>query len=167
VLRAESRARGVEGFMIKRAAGPYRTGRRKGDWWKHKVDPFTLDCVLIYAQAGSGKRAGLFTDYTFALRNDDGELVPIAKAYSGLDDAEIRELDGWIRRPTLERFGPVRSVEPAHVFEIAFEDIRESKRHKAGLAVRFPRIARWRRDKGPEDADTLERARALADEASP
>jgi DNA ligase-1 len=160
-LHGESRARGVEGFMLKRASGPYRTGRRKGDWWKHKVDPFTLDCVLIYAQAGSGKRAGLFTDYTFALRSSEHGLVPIAKAYSGLDDGEIRELDGWIRSHTLERFGPVRAVEPAHVFEIAFEDIRESKRHKAGLAVRFPRIQRWRRDKAPADADSVESARAL------
>jgi len=160
-LHGESRSRGVEGFMLKRASGPYRTGRRKGDWWKHKVDPFTLDCVLIYAQAGSGKRAGLFTDYTFGLRSSEHGLVPIAKAYSGLDDAEIRELDGWIRAHTLERFGPVRAVEPTHVFEIAFEDIRESKRHKAGLAVRFPRIHRWRRDKAPADADTLASARAL------
>ena len=160
-LRSQSRARGVEGFMIKQANGLYLTGRRKGGWWKHKVDPFTLDCVLIYAQAGSGKRAGLFTDYTFALRDDAGELVPIAKAYSGLDDEEIRELDAWIRRNTIERFGPVRSVAAEHVFEIAFEGIRPSTRHKAGLAVRFPRIARWRRDKAPEDADTLASARTL------
>lgn len=160
-LHAESRARGVEGFMLKSASGPYRTGRRKGEWWKHKVEPFTLDCVLIYAQAGSGKRAGLFTDYTFALRSTEHGLVPIAKAYSGLDDAEIRELDGWIRAHTLERFGPVRAVAPEHVFEIAFEDIRRSKRHKAGLAVRFPRIARWRRDKTPADADSIESALAL------
>ncbi|MBO6938688.1 MAG: ATP-dependent DNA ligase [Deltaproteobacteria bacterium] len=160
-LHAESRARGVEGFMLKSAAGPYRTGRRKGEWWKHKVDPFTLDCVLIYAQAGSGKRAGLFTDYTFALRSAEHGLVPIAKAYSGLDDAEIRELDGWIRSHTLERFGPVRAVAPEHVFEIAFEDIRVSKRHKAGLAVRFPRIARWRRDKTAADADSIESALQL------
>lgn len=160
-LHGESRARGVEGFMLKRVSGPYRTGRRKGEWWKHKVDPFTLDCVLIYAQAGSGKRAGLFTDYTFALRSPEHGLVPIAKAYSGLDDGEIRELDGWIRSHTVERFGPVRAVEPVHVFEIAFEDIRESKRHKAGLAVRFPRIQRWRRDKAPADADTVASARAL------
>ncbi|MAQ17028.1 MAG: ATP-dependent DNA ligase [Sandaracinus sp.] len=164
VLHGESRSRGVEGFMLKRRAGPYRTGRRKGDWWKHKVEPFTLDCVLVYAQAGSGKRAGLFTDYTFGLwegARGEGELVPIAKAYSGLDDAEIRELDGWIRRHTVERFGPVRSLVAEHVFEIAFEDIRESKRHKAGLAVRFPRILRWRRDKVPAEADSLASAREL------
>ena len=162
-LHESSRARGVEGFMLKSASGPYRTGRRKGEWWKHKVEPFTLDCVLIYAQAGSGKRAGLFTDYTFALRSPEHGLVPIAKAYSGLDDAEIRELDGWIRAHTVERFGPVRAVAPEHVFEIAFEDIRVSKRHKAGLAVRFPRVARWRRDKAPADADSVESARALLD----
>ncbi len=160
-LHAESRSRGVEGFVLKSAGGPYRTGRRKGEWWKHKVDPFTLDCVLIYAQAGSGKRAGLFTDYTFALRSTEHGLVPIAKAYSGLDDAELRELDGWIRAHTIERFGPVRAVAPEHVFEIAFEDIRESKRHKAGLAVRFPRIARWRRDKTPAEADSIVSAREL------
>jgi DNA ligase-1 len=154
-LRRGARRRGVEGLMLKRTASAYRDGRRKGDWWKWKVAPLTVDAVLIYAQPGHGRRAGLFTDYTFAVR--DGEaLVPFAKAYSGLDDREIREVDRFVRRHTLERFGPVRSVAPRLVFEIAFEAIRASSRHKSGIAVRFPRIHRWRRDKGPEAADTLE-----------
>jgi len=159
-LRTDARARNVEGLMIKRATSPYRGGRKRGDWWKHKVDPFTLDAVMIYAQAGSGRRANLFTDYTFALW--DGEaLVPFAKAYSGLDNAEIGELDRWIRRHTRERFGPIRAVEPVQVFEIAFEGISASKRHKSGVAVRFPRIHRWRKDKPSNEADTLEAAMAL------
>ncbi|HJL37209.1 MAG TPA: ATP-dependent DNA ligase, partial [Polyangiaceae bacterium LLY-WYZ-15_(1-7)] len=164
--RAEARGRGVEGLMLKRADGPYEVGRRKGGWWKWKVDPLTVDAVLVYAQAGHGKRAGLFTDYTFAVWGP-GEtpgtrtLVTLAKAYSGLTNEEIRELDGWIRRHTLERFGPVRAVEPAHVFELAFEGLRRSKRHKSGVAVRFPRIARWRRDKRIEEANTLEQVHAL------
>jgi DNA ligase-1 len=137
-------------------------GRRKGLWWKHKVDPYTLDAVLIYAQAGTGRRANLFTDYTFALWRD-GELVSFTKAYSGLDDGEIAKLDRWIRRNTIERFGPVRSVKPEQVFELAFEGIAESSRHKSGIAVRFPRILRWRDDKPPAEADSLETARALLD----
>jgi DNA ligase-1 len=125
--------------VIKAQDSPYLVGRKRGYWWKYKVDPMTLDAVLIYAQAGSGKRANLFTDYTFALW--DGEnLVPFAKAYSGLDNAEIDELDKWIRRHTIDRFGPVRSVEPSYVFEIGFEGIAESTRHKSGISVRFPRI---------------------------
>ncbi|MEM7586942.1 MAG: ATP-dependent DNA ligase [Acidobacteriota bacterium] len=159
-LRGESRSRGVEGFILKRLDSPYRSGRRRGDWWKWKVDPLTADAVMIYAQAGHGRRASLFTDYTFAVWDGDA-LVPFAKAYSGLDNAEIRELDRWIRRHTRERFGPVRSVEPHQVFEVAFEGIQPSKRHKSGLAVRFPRILRWRRDKRPEDADRIETVRAL------
>lgn len=157
-LRDTSRARGVEGLILKRADSPYRNGRKRGDWWKWKVDPYTIDAVLLYAQAGHGKRAGLHTDYTFAVpREGVDDLVPIAKAYSGLSNAEIRELDAWIRQNTLERFGPVRSVPPRHVFEIAFEGIAPSNRHKSGVAVRFPRIVRWRRDKGVDAADTLER----------
>lgn len=146
--------------MLKRRTGPYRAGRRRGDWWKWKIDPLTVDAVLIYAQAGSGRRANLFTDYTFAVW-DDGGLVPIAKAYSGLDDKEIAELDRWIRRHTRERFGPVRAVAPEQVFELAFEGIQRSSRHKSGIAVRFPRIARWRRDKRAADADSLEMVKAL------
>jgi DNA ligase-1 len=164
-LRRESRQRHVEGIMLKRRASPYRTGRKRGDWWKWKIDPYTIDAVLMYAQAGSGRRASLFTDYTFGVwrDRDDGkrELVAIAKAYSGLDHAEIDELDKWIRRHTTERHGPVRVVEPEHVFELAFEGIAPSPRHRAGIAVRFPRMARWRRDKRPEDADTLATVRAL------
>lgn len=154
-LRAESRTRGVEGYMLKRRASVYGTGRRKGDWWKWKVDPFAVDAVLVYAQAGNGRRASLFTDYTFAVWKD-GELVPVAKAYSGLSNAEIEEVDAWVRTHTLERFGPVRRVEPALVFEIAFENVQQSSRHRSGVAVRFPRIARWRRDKTPADADAIE-----------
>jgi DNA ligase-1 len=153
--RSEARARNVEGLMLKRWSSPYRTGRKRGDWWKWKIDPLTVDAVLIYAQPGSGRRASLFTDYTFGVWSGD-ELVPIAKAYSGLSDSEIDELDRWIRRHSTERFGPVSVVEPTHVFELGFERIARSLRHKSGVAVRFPRILRWRRDKVPRDADTLE-----------
>lgn len=146
--------------MLKRFDSVYRVGRRLGDWWKWKIDPLTADAVLIYAQRGHGKRAGLFTDYTFAVWQGDA-LVPFAKAYSGLSDKEIAEVDRFIQRNTLERFGPVRSVRPELVFEIAFEGIQESSRHKSGLAVRFPRIARWRRDKKIEEIDTIETFKAL------
>ena len=156
----ESRRRGVEGFMLKRRDSLYGVGRRRGDWWKWKIDPLTVDAVLIYAQRGHGRRAGLFTDYTFAVHQGDN-LVPFAKAYSGLNDAEIQEVDRFIQRNTLERFGPVRSVRPALVFEIAFEGIWPSSRHKSGVAVRFPRILRWRRDKPIEEADTLKTLKAL------
>jgi DNA ligase-1 len=159
-VREESRDRGVEGFMVKRRNSPYRVGRRRGDWWKWKVDPLAVDAVLIYAQRGHGKRSGLYTDYTFAVWDED-KLVPFAKAYSGLTDAEIRKVDRFIQRNTLERFGPVRSVRPELVFELHFEGIRPSTRHKSGVAVRFPRISRWREDKPPAEADTLETVRAL------
>lgn len=158
--RAEARDRGVEGLLLKRRDSPYGVGRTRGPWWKWKIAPLTMDGVLLYAQAGHGKRAGLYTDYTFAVWQD-GVLLPVAKAYSGLTNAEVDELDRWIRRHTLERFGPVRSVEPSLVFEIAFEGIAASARHKSGVAVRFPRILRWRRDKTAADADTLERLHAL------
>ena len=165
-LREESRARGVEGFMLKRRTSPYRVGRKRGDWWKWKVDPYSVDAVLIYAQRGSGKRAGLYTDYTFALWNgepgDPGrELVPFAKAYSGLTDAEIREVDRFVRANTTDRFGPVRSVTPQLVMEIAFEAIQASNRHKSGVAVRFPRILRQRPDKSIDEADTLATLRGM------
>ena len=159
-LRRESRARGVEGFMLKRLGSAYRAGRRRGDWWKWKIEPYTVDAVLTHAQSGSGKRASLFTDYTFGIW-DDGALVPFAKAYSGLTDEEIREVDAFVRHNTVERFGPVHAVRPELVFEIAFEGIQKSTRHKSGIAVRFPRMARWRRDKKAEDADTVETVRAL------
>jgi DNA ligase-1 len=153
--RRESRERGVEGFMLKRRDSAYGVGRRRGDWWKWKIEPYTIDAVLIYAQRGSGKRASLYTDYTFAVW-DGGELVPFAKAYSGLTDAEIGEVDRFVRANTKERFGPVRSVTPQLVFELGFEGIQASNRHKSGVAVRFPRILRWRRDKKIEDADSLQ-----------
>jgi DNA ligase-1 len=162
-LREQSRERRTEGLMLKRLDSPYRVGRKRGDWWKWKVDPYTLDAVLIYAQSGHGRRAGLFTDYTFGVW-DRGHLVPVAKAYSGLDDAEIARLDAWIRAHTLERFGPVRSVEPEHVFELAYEAIQRSGRHKSGVAVRFPRILRWRTDLSIRDADRLEDLKRMAAE---
>jgi DNA ligase-1 len=146
--------------MLKRRSSPYAVGRRRGDWWKWKIDPYTMDAVLIYAQVGQGRRSTLFTDYTFAVW-DQGELVPVAKAYSGLSDAEIAELDRWIRQNTKDRFGPVRAVTPTQVFELAFEGIAASPRHKSGIAVRFPRISRWRKDKLAAEADTLEAMRAL------
>lgn len=153
--RLESRSRKVEGFMLKRKNSAYRTGRVRGDWWKWKIEPLTIDAVLIYAQRGTGKRASLYTDYTFAVWKDS-ELVPFAKAYSGLTDAEIRKVDRFVRSNTIETFGPVRSVTPKLVFELGFEGIQKSTRHKSGIAVRFPRILRWRDDKKIEDADTLE-----------
>ena len=158
--RDEARSLGAEGLMLKRADAPYGIGRRKGGWWKWKVEPYSIDAVMVYAQPGHGRRALLHTDYTFAVRDGD-MLVPFAKAYSGLTDAEIRELDAWIRRNTAEKFGPVRSVKPEQVFELGFEGIQASPRHKSGIAVRFPRILRWRKDKKAEDADTLEALRAL------
>jgi DNA ligase-1 len=158
--RRESRERGVEGLMLKRASSAYAVGRKRGDWWKWKIEPYTIDAVLIYAQPGSGKRASLLTDYTFGVW-DQGELVPIAKAYSGLSNDEIAEMDRWIRRHTVERFGPVRHVEPIHVFELGFEGIARSSRHRSGIAVRFPRMLRWRTDKPAAEADTLDNVRQL------
>jgi DNA ligase 1 len=162
-LRETSRDRNAEGLMLKRKSSPFRVGRQRGDWWKWKVSPFTVDAVLIYAQRGSGKRASLYTDYTFGVWDtslNPPELVPFAKAYSGLTDAEIRKVDAWIRRHTLETFGPVRTVTPELVFELAFEGIQRSSRHKSGIAVRFPRILRWRTDKAIVDADSLETIKA-------
>ncbi len=159
--RARSRELLAEGVMLKRRDSPYGVGRRRGDWWKWKVDPFTVDGVLMYAQKGHGRRADLFTDYTFGVWGADA-LVPFAKAYSGLTDAEIREVDAFVRSHTREKFGPVRTVEHSLVFEIAFEGIQASSRHKSGIAVPFPRIARWRRDKPASEADTLDTLRALA-----
>ena len=162
----ESRQRGVEGIMLKGRQGPYRVGRVRADWWKWKVEPHSADLVLVYAQAGHGRRASLFTDYTLAAW-DGGRLVPVAKAYSGLTDEELRSMDRWIKRNTLARRGPVRTVPPEHVFEIAFEDIRPSSRHKSGVAMRFPRILRWRKDKPPAEAETLDSLRALLDTPAP
>lgn len=170
--RERSRALGVEGLLLKAVESRYGVGRTKsvGVWWKWKIDPHTIDAVLVYAQSGHGKRASLYTDYTFAVWDDAtaaGDaarartLVPFAKAYSGLTDAEIREVDAYVRRHTIEKFGPVRSVSPALVFELGFEGIAASPRHKSGVAVRFPRILRWRRDKPAAEADTLTALRAL------
>ena len=163
--RDRSREMHSEGLMIKRKDSPYLVGRKKGDWWKWKVDPLTIDAVLTYAMRGHGRRSNLFTDYTFALwkDNEEGEkeLVTFAKAYSGLTDAEFRKLDAWIKKNTLERFGPVRSVTPHHVFEIAFEGIALSKRHKSGVATRFPRMLRWRKDKNIHEANTLDDLKGL------
>ena len=160
--RARSREEGTEGLMLKRLGSPYGVGRPRGDWWKWKIEPYTLDAVLIYAQRGHGKRASLYTDYTFGLWRD-GELVPFAKAYSGLTDEEIREVDAFIRKNTIERFGPVRTVKPQLVFELGFEGIQRSSRHKSGIAVRFPRMLRIRNDKTIGEADTLENAMKLID----
>jgi DNA ligase-1 len=160
--RAEARDRRVEGLMLKRWSSTYRPGRRRGDWWKWKIGPLTIDAVLMYAQPGSGRRASLFTDYTFGVWHES-ELVPVAKAYSGLTDEEIDELDRWIRRHTTERFGPVSAVEPVHVFELGFERIAPSSRHRSGVAVRFPRMLRWRKDKPAAEADTLETLRQMID----
>ncbi|WP_353717318.1 ATP-dependent DNA ligase [Dyadobacter sp. 676] len=160
-LHPSSRENIAEGFMIKRRTGTYLVGRKKGDWWKWKIDPLSVDAVLIYAQKGSGRRAELFTDYTFAVWGDDGKLVPFAKAYSGLTDAEIGQVDYFIKRNILEKFGPVRTVKPELVFEIGFEGINESSRHKSGIAVRFPRILRWRKDKKAEEADSLDSLRKI------
>jgi DNA ligase-1 len=159
--KEEVREVGGEGLMLKRGDAPYGVGRVRGPWWKAKAEPFRLDAVLLYAQAGSGRRSGLFTDLTLALWDESGDLVPFAKAYSGLSDREFARLGRWIRANTRERFGPVRSVPPVQVFELAFEGIWENPRRKSGLGVRFPRIVRWREDKPPEEADRLETARAL------
>lgn len=159
--RLESRSHQSEGLMLKRKDSPYHVGRKRGDWWKWKVDPFTVDAVLTAAQRGSGKRASLYTDYTFCVWDDDRRLVPFAKAYSGLTDAEIAKVDAFIRRNMVEKFGPVRTVKPELVFELAFEGIQRSPRHKSGIAVRFPRILRWRHDKPAEEADTLESIRGM------
>jgi DNA ligase-1 len=166
-IREQSRARGVEGMMIKAVDAEYGVGRTKdvGTWWKWKIDPYSIDAVLIYAQSGHGRRASLYTDYTFAVwdRDEGGErkLVPFAKAYSGLTDAEIAQVDNIIRKTTVEKFGPVRSVKPTMVFEVGFEGIALSSRHKAGIAVRFPRILRRRDDKSVDEADTLDNLKAL------
>jgi DNA ligase 1 len=154
VLRAQSRARSVEGLMLKALDSSYGTGRERGTWWKWKIDPYTFDAVMLYAHPGHGRRSNLYTDYTFGVWRE-GELVPIAKAYSGLTNAEIAELDRWIRAHTLEKFGPNRAVEQSQVFELAYEGIAASNRHKSGIALRFPRILRRRPDKPAAEADTL------------
>ncbi|WP_111682803.1 ATP-dependent DNA ligase [Winogradskyella tangerina] len=159
-IRNNSRAINSEGLMLKQKHSPYHTGRKKGDWWKWKVDPLTIDAVMIYAQKGSGRRSSKYTDYTFAVKKDDA-LVTVAKAYSGLTDKEITEISQWVNKNAIERFGPVRTVKPELVFEIAFEGIALSNRHKSGVALRFPRIARWRKDKPVDEIDTIETVKQL------
>lgn len=163
--RMRSRKMKSEGLMLKRKSSPYQVGRKKGDWWKWKIEPLAIDAVLTYAMRGSGRRANLFTDYTFALWQDnpDGsrELVTFAKAYSGLTDAEFCQVDDWIKKNTVERFGPVRSVIPELVFELGFEGIAFSKRHKSGVATRFPRILRWRHDKKIFEANSIEDLKSM------
>ena len=159
-VRAKARDRGAEGLMLKRLSAPYHAGRRRGDMWKWKLDPLTIDAVMIYAQAGSGRRATLYTDFTFAVRDGAG-FVPFTKAYSGLTDAEFREITKWVRAHTTERFGPVRAVRPELVFEIAFEGIQASPRHKSGVALRFPRMLRWRRDKPVSEAASLDELKVM------
>ena len=156
-VKNSARKLNTEGLVIKDKQSEYVPGRKKGNWWKYKIDPMQLDGILIYARPGSGKRADLYTDYSFGIW-EDNKLVKFANAYSGLNNEEIRELDKWIRRNTLEKFGPVRSVKPELVFEISFDNIQISKRHKSGIALRFPRITKWRRDKNIMEADNLENA---------
>lgn len=159
-LHVEAREHAAEGFMLKRKSAPYQVGRRKGDWWKWKIEPLAIDAVLVYAAKGHGRRSELYTDYTFAVW-DDGKLVPFAKAYSGLTNEEIKQVDRFIRQNTVEKFGPVRTVKPELVFEIGFEGISRSTRHKSGIAVRFPRMLRWRADKPVAEANTLEDLKKL------
>lgn len=161
-LRATAREHGAEGLMVKRADSPYGVGRVTGSWWKWKLDPYSVDAVVLYAQRGHGKRATLFTDYTFGVW-DRGQLVPFAKAYSGLTQEEIRHVDRWIRDNTTDKFGPVHAVRPGLVMEIAFENVQRSTRHKCGFAVRFPRISRLRHDKTPDQADSLDCLRKWID----
>lgn len=155
-LREASSENGSEGLMLKNKHSTYSAGRKKGEWWKWKIDPFTVDAILIYAQSGHGRRANLYTDFTFAVYSPEGDLLPFTKAYSGLTDKEFIEINQWIKKNTLERFGPVRKVTAELVFEIAFEGIQDSKRHKSGIALRFPRMVRWRKDKVVAEANTLE-----------
>jgi DNA ligase-1 len=158
--RLSARAHDCEGLMLKHRVAIYDVGRKRGTWWKWKTDPYSIDCVMIYAQRGHGRRAGMYTDFTFGVWDND-QLVPFAKAYSGLTNPEFEEITQWVGQNTLERFGPVSVVPPVHVFELHFEGIGLSPRHKSGIAVRFPRIHRWRRDKKPEDADRLEDLKKL------
>ena len=159
-LRKKSREHFAEGFMLKEKNSAYLAGRKRGGWWKWKIEPLTIDAVMIYAQKGSGRRSSLYTDYTFAVK--DGEkLVPFAKAYSGLTDKEIAQVDNFVKRHAVEKFGPVRTVKPELVFEIAFEGISKSNRHKSGVAIRFPRINRWRKDKPANEINTLDDLKGL------
>ncbi len=159
-LRRTSRDMNSEGIMLKRKNSIYQVGRKRGDWWKWKIDALTIDCVMVYAQKGSGRRSGLYTDYTFAVKDGDG-LVIFTKAYSGLTDKEFAQVDNFVKRNSIEKFGPVRTVKPELVFEIAFEGIAASNRHKSGVALRFPRISRWRKDKKVDEINTIEDLKAM------
>ncbi len=154
-IRSTSRDSGAEGIMLKRKASTYQVGRKRGDWWKWKIDPLTIDAVMVYAQKGAGRRSNLYTDYTFAVRDGD-QLITFTKAYSGLTDKEFAQVDAFVKRNSIEKFGPVRTVKPELVFEIAFEGIAASARHKSGVALRFPRISRWRHDKPASEINTLD-----------
>jgi DNA ligase-1 len=154
-LRKQSREKNSEGIMLKRKDSVYKVGRKRGDWWKWKIDPLTIDCVMVYAQKGSGRRSNLYTDYTFAVKDGD-QFITFTKAYSGLTDKEFAQIDYFVKRNSIEKFGPVRTVKPELVFEIAFEGIAASKRHKSGVALRFPRMSRWRKDKTVHDINTLD-----------
>jgi DNA ligase-1 len=158
-----ARAFDAEGIMLKRKNSVYQVGRKTGDWWKWKVAPLTIDAVMIYAQKGHGRRSNLYTDYTFAVKDGD-KLVPFTKAYSGLTDKEFAQVDAFVKKNALEKFGPVRTVKPELVFEIAFEGIAASNRHKSGVALRFPRILRWRQDKKADEINTLEDLKQLLEQ---
>lgn len=159
-LRKTSREMNSEGIMLKRKDSIYKVGRKRGDWWKWKIDPLTIDCVMIYAQKGAGRRSNLYTAYTFAVKDGD-QLIPFTRAYSGLTDKEFAQVDSFVKRNSLEKFGPVRTVKPELVFEIAFEGIAASNRHKSGVALRFPRMSRWRKDKKPREINTLDDLKAM------
>ena len=161
-VRMQARDKGSEGLMLKRKNSGYQVGRKRGDWWKWKIDPLTIDAVMIYAQKGHGRRSNLYTDYTFAVKDGD-KLVSFAKAYSGLTDKEFAQVDSFVKRNSIEKFGPVRTVKPELVFELAFEGIAASNHHKSGVALRFPRISRWRKDKKPDEINTLEDLKAILD----
>jgi DNA ligase-1 len=159
-LRKNSREMNSEGIMLKRKNSDYKVGRKRGDWWKWKIDPLTIDCVMVYAQKGSGRRSNLYTDYTFAVKDGD-KLTVFTKAYSGLTDKEFAQIDNFVKRNSIEKFGPVRTVKPELVFEIAFEGIAASNRHKSGVALRFPRMSRWRKDKTVDEINTIEDLKAM------
>ena len=159
-LRKTSREMNSEGIMLKRKNSIYQVGRKRGDWWKWKIEALTIDCVMVYAQKGSGRRSNLYTDYTFAVKDGD-KLVTFTKAYSGLTDKEFAQVDNFVKRNSIEKFGPVKTVKPELVFEIAFEGIAASNRHKSGVALRFPRISRWRKDKKVDEINTIEDLKAM------
>src|SRR5690606_20225466 len=160
-MRADARDTAIEGLMLKRRDSAYVGGRKAGLWYKWKRDPLTADCVLMYAQRGSGKRSSFYSDFTFGCWGEAGELLPVGKAYFGFTDEELKWLDRWVRAHTVQRFGPVREVDKSLVLEVAFDSVHLSKRHKSGLAMRFPRISRIRNDKPAAEADRIAALMAL------